>query len=539
MIVNQLPVPKTSLGLGLKYCIVQPKATPDLKTSICKLAYRIRTKNYLLTTNKTQGEAYIPKLNVKFKNWNSPPAPFMTEEHITLFEKKLRVAARVNNLESFMYTSLTPTQKLTLNKLKHSTEFIISPTNKNLGPAIMNRDAYIKQVLTEHLCMSSYLQINSTIAVHQIAHTKQRLIETFQAHRHTLTQPELDLFTRSFTNRHRIPIFYGMPKVHKTPLQLRPVVSCINSFPSIFSTWLDFRMHELLHLIPSYIKNSTKLINDLKNLTLYHRMQDYFASSMYTNIDTRIGIEDFQHLFTLYTDLIPEDFLKDFFLATLDIIMNNNIFSFGDTFWCQLQGTAMGTPAAPSYSIITYGYHENTRIMNTYHSNLIYYKRYIDDIFGIWMDFPNTSWENFKTSLNQFGRLRWNVEDLTTSTTFLDLQIDVVNGRLFTRTYQKELNLYLYIPPTSAHPQRCFKGLITGELLRYWTQNTVQEDFINITQLFIQWLIQRGHTIENIIPTLRSAAASIDNVQGNRKILQPNSPLEDKLYVHWQSSNRY
>jgi hypothetical protein len=47
-------------------------------------------------------------------------------------------------------------------------------------------------------------------------------------------------------------------------------------------------------------------------------------------------------------------------------------------------------------------------------------------------------------------------------------------------------------------------------------------------------LIQRGHTIENIILTLRSAAASIDNVQGNRKILQPTSPSEDTLYIPWQ-----
>jgi hypothetical protein len=259
---------KDLLGLGLKYCIVQPKATPNITTSICKLAYRIRTKNYLLTTNKTQGETYIPKLYIKLKNWNPPPASLTTEEHITLFEKKLREATRINNLQSYTYTSLTPTHKLTRNELKHSTEFIILPTDKNLGPAIMNRYAYIKQVLTEHLCTPSYLQLNSTIAVHQIAHTKQRLIEAFQAHRHTLTQPELDFFTRSFTNRHCIPIFYGMPKVHKTPLQLRPVVSCINSVPSIFSMWLDFRMHELLHLIPSYIKNSTELIHDWKNLTL-------------------------------------------------------------------------------------------------------------------------------------------------------------------------------------------------------------------------------------------------------------------------------
>jgi hypothetical protein len=43
--------------------------------------------------------------------------------------------------------------------------------------------------------------------------------------------------------------------------------------------------------------------------------------------------------------------------------MNNNIFSFGDTYWLQINGTPMGTPAAPLYSIITFGHHENTSIL--------------------------------------------------------------------------------------------------------------------------------------------------------------------------------
>ncbi len=39
-------------------------------------------------------------------------------------------------------------------------------------------------------------------------------------------------------------------------MKLRLVVSCINSFPAIFSTstWLNFKMKQLLHLIPSYVK---------------------------------------------------------------------------------------------------------------------------------------------------------------------------------------------------------------------------------------------------------------------------------------------
>ena len=52
-----------------------------------KLAYRIRTKNYLLDNNTRHQEDYIPQLNVKLKNWNPPPAPLITEERMTYLKK--------------------------------------------------------------------------------------------------------------------------------------------------------------------------------------------------------------------------------------------------------------------------------------------------------------------------------------------------------------------------------------------------------------------------------------------------------------------
>jgi hypothetical protein len=94
---------------------------------------------------------------------------------------------------------------------------------------------------------------------------------------------------------------------------------------------------------------------------------------MYTNIDTNIGIQALENIFNTNTS-IPESFPKELFLKTLRIIMENNIFTFGDTYWIQNQGTAMGTPAAPLYSILTFGHHENTSILNTYKQNLLYYK---------------------------------------------------------------------------------------------------------------------------------------------------------------------
>jgi len=172
---------------------------------------------------------------------------------------------------------------------------------------------------------------------------------------------------------------------------------------------------------------------------------------------------------------------------------------------------------------------------------LIYYKRFIDDIFGVWLSDTNNTitqsstqdntWSNFKNSLNQFGSLRWNVETPTTSTTFLDLSLTLKDGRITTTTYQKPLNLYLYIPPLSAHPPSCLKGLVTSEIYRYWIQNTEEADFIRITTNFILRLLQRGHQLENLYPLLKSAAANIE--YSNIRERNEKSRHDDTMYIHW------
>jgi hypothetical protein len=58
--------------------------------------------------------------------------------------------------------------------------------------------------------------------------------------------------------------------------------------------------------------------------------------------------------------------------------MENNIFTFGHTYWVQIQGTAIGTSAAPLYSILTFEYHENTKILPNFNRQILYYERYLE-----------------------------------------------------------------------------------------------------------------------------------------------------------------
>jgi hypothetical protein len=101
------------------------------------------------------------------------------------------------------------------------------------------------------------------------------------------------------------------------------------------------------------------------------------------------------------------------------------------------------------------------------------------------------------------------------------------------------MNLHLYIPPSSAHPPSCLKGLITGELLRYKKQNN-NKDFISIATSFLERMVARGHTLEDLSPLVQAAAVTIDKKlipshQSNTELHTKNL-MDDKksLYFHWK-----
>jgi len=426
-------------------------------------------------------------------------------------------------------TNLNPLQKTILKQLQENKNIIIKPTDKNLGPTVLNRETYIKQTLQEHLTTKTYQQLSPVEAKKMLTNTKNSLQNIIKSNLNLLSKPEATYFQRSFNCHHRLPIFYGLPKVHKNPVSLRPVVSSVNSFLSVFSIWLDYQMKELLPIIKSHVKNSVEVIKDIKKLDIPDNALLFSADaqSMYTNIDTDIGLQAFADFFEDNKTKISPNFPVNLFLQVLELVMRNNIFSFSNTTWLQLSGTAMGTPAA-----CTYSQHENSKILPKFNPNLLYYRRYIDNIFGIWLPpeyHQEKTWRNFKTELNGWGNLKWIIEDPTKQTIFLDLSIKLTGSTIKTRTHQKDLNLHLNILPNSAHPPSCLKGLISGEMRRYWLQNNPQ-DFEKIMTKFIENLIARGHSLNNLEPILMNAATTLDN-PCQRDTHNHNKNI---LYIHWE-----
>ena len=108
----------------------------------------------MLVQKKIKNQHFIQQLYKKDKFYNPPLATDEIEYQLERFEEKLEAAAEA--LPQRCKTNLTQQQCRVLRELKSNQDFIILPSDKNLGPAIMNRADYMQRVLTEHLHTDAY-----------------------------------------------------------------------------------------------------------------------------------------------------------------------------------------------------------------------------------------------------------------------------------------------------------------------------------------------------------------------------------------------
>lgn len=102
--------------------------------------------------------------------------------------------------------------------------------------------------------------------------------------------------------------------------------------------------------------------------------------TLYTNIPHEEGREVIEGILESRSDKFPPTF---FLLELLDIILENNYFCRGDEFYLQHCGVVMRSPAAPSITNLFMDSFEKTYILsvNPFRSDIIIWRRYIDDIF--------------------------------------------------------------------------------------------------------------------------------------------------------------
>ena len=518
-----------TLGLGLKFCIQADKPKSDITASFDRFTEDVR-KRFIFSG---QPLGFTPKKIYIKSKWS--PKKSDTIEHL-----EHRISSFINNVQyersgkinqQQKSTNLTKIQQNHIKYLQNNNDFITLMADKNLGPCIIERKSYIDNILDEHLTNgNTYKILQETEATQKLEKIKDNLIKILRKFNTNLNKDEKNYFRRILIEEHRTPQFYGMPKVHKAKNErqttpYRPVVSQCGSLSAAISTFIDHKLQAFTHSIPSYIQNSPDLLNQLDSLDTLLMGAHLFtsdATSMYTNIDPGEGVDVLVKYLMKYNNetqkggIVHIEFMKEL----ISLVMNNNVFQFGDSYWLQEIGTAMGTPCACIYATIFFAWFEREFILQKYKDNLLFYKRQIDDIFGIWIDNPDNpnQWQQFNNDLNNYCKLQWNTEKLSKKVNFLDLTIWIdEQGKIQYCTFQKPMNLFLYIPAHSAHPPGVLKSLIHGLMKTYHRQNSNVDDFKRNVQQLFKCLLARGYNHHDISTMFEEAANTIKHNQLRRR----------------------
>jgi hypothetical protein len=220
--------------------------------------------------------SYIPRLYI--------PTPWEPEqmldhdnmEHALVSMERLLTKA-ASKLSKYCHYNLSPNQWQCLQELAARDDLIIYPTDKNLGPCIVERNRYISQVLSEHLTNTiNYTMLPTETVAAELKQQRSNSLAIYEKfHREIQTPVERTYFSRalddSTMDSYEIPQFYGTYKVHKSgPPKMQTIVSCVNSLLQVFLKWVNCWLTKCVAtLVPTYIKDSLDLINTL-HLTFPH-----------------------------------------------------------------------------------------------------------------------------------------------------------------------------------------------------------------------------------------------------------------------------
>ncbi|CAJ0937917.1 unnamed protein product [Ranitomeya imitator] len=253
------------------------------------------------------------------------------------------------------------------------------------------------------------------------------------------------------------PIFYILPKIHKRLVKPpgRPIVSLTDSVLSPLSMVLEKILTPLVKTTRSFLLDTSNFIQIIKSLgplAPSSLLVTWDVNSLYTSIVHEKGL--------LATDRILSENRVDikvrhFCADLLGIVLKENYFMFQDTFYAQLQGTAMGANVAPPYAIAYMAAFESDFVYNhpLFMAHCRVWRRYIDDIFCVW-DGPIESLLPFDQHINSiWPELKFTLQHDTHKISFLDTLIyKEREGRLGIDLFTKPTDRNGLLHFSSCHP---------------------------------------------------------------------------------------
>ena len=436
---------------------------PNISTNANEFTFHQRTLN-LSNTNFNQSEITLLNKGIKY-NFHVPPDTNTLESLTVECENiisKSNETYKKDTLRSRCVTCLNdfyknnpraaPSDELrTLKSIKakiHENNLVLSKADKGNCLVILERSDYIDKV-GSFLSTDEFTQIQSN--------PTDKFVQIFK---NTLKQVNETLIFFN-TNKFKLtpinpstPLLYGLPKIHKPDIPIRPVVSYCGSPCHKLGSWLNQTLLTLTNFKSSFsVKNSSELANDLKEIHIPDTafLVSFDVTNLFPSIPPNDCIQLVRELLINKTNL--EQLHISNLCTLVNLVLKQNFFQFNYKFFSQSSGLAMGSALSPLLADIFMSHLETKIQDNPLFSHILFIRRYVDDIFAVFDgDRLNlTNFINFLNSLHPSIKFTHEIE-INNSLPFLDLSLTRSNNKIKFSIYHKPTSTDSTIPFYSNHP---------------------------------------------------------------------------------------
>lgn len=512
------------LGFGLKFIPRPPPMAADqIKDEFRALGRKLRLSAFFGPECDTPAPAagsLLPFSGVfpfSFKSsnalWNPPKHNFELDG---ILRKGEQILLRQIQSSTFETRPLLPARLLkALKTLRRDPSIIIKPADKNLGMVILDVSWYKGEGLRQLSDSAVYSSV-SVIPWGRMHKLLSDIIKDF-----SFFLKKIAKFLLQIPISKASPCaFYLLPKIHKPTLVGRPICSYTGYFLEPASKLLHYLLLPVLLSQNNHLKDSLSLLRELQTLSLPRDclLFTFDVESLYPSIPTDAGLHALKSMVTAYFAVHNLDIrLINLIMRLAELVLHYHFLEFDGCSFQQIRGTAMGSNFAVVYACLFLCHLEERLVSVVDISPLFFFKRFIDDAFGVWSGSLESLHEYFAAYQSIFPEIKITPYVSGSSAVLLDITFFkgpnfCSTGILSTQCFQKKLNAYQYIPYTSWHPHHQKKAFVISELQRYLIRESDPSGFVRLKKLLFQRLRARGyprkfllHCFNKVVPKDKSA----------------------------------
>ncbi|XP_054709735.1 uncharacterized protein LOC129219380 [Uloborus diversus] len=270
-----------------------------------------------------------------------------------------RILQRANTPRS----NITAQERRALKQLKSNHDIVILAADKENATAVLNTKDY-QDKIQELLDPDIYRSLTKDP-------TAKVLRETNRLIKDSSIPPEIQ---RNIKKSEALPPrLYGLPKLHKSGVPLRPIVSAIGSPTYEVSKYITGLLKPFIGLSSSFIRDSSDFVQKIQSISL--QPSDLLISFDVVSLFTKDPVED---ALQLITPIFPPDIA-----ALFKHVLTTTYFQWNTKFYEQRDGVAMGNPLSPVIANFYMEFFEQKALASATKKPEVWF-RYVDDTFAVW-----------------------------------------------------------------------------------------------------------------------------------------------------------